>query len=100
MPRVNPGGCGLPVQVDVFVVVPVVWRGPVPVVQVVRVVLVRDGAVHVVRRRGARGRARWVRGTGETRTGPWRRLPSHRLSGRSFAVTAAPWSRVAAPADS
>lgn len=47
-------GRELPVQVDVFVVMPLVGRVPVPVVEVVKVVFVRDGpvpaagAVHVV----------------------------------------------------
>ena len=38
-------GRGLPVQVDVFVVMPLVGRVPVPVVEVVKVVFVRDGPV-------------------------------------------------------
>lgn len=47
-------GRELPVQVDVFVVMPLVGRVPVPVVEVVKMVFVRDGpvpaagAVHVV----------------------------------------------------
>lgn len=38
-------GRRLAVQIGVFVVVPVVWGVPVPVVEVVQVVLVRDHAM-------------------------------------------------------